>query len=239
VADGLWHYDPTTGQTTFEATDGTLTDEQFIGPSNNPVYVAGGNVQSALTGGTLLTLGQQGETTFRTFGNGSLDVNSPISMRTLNNPLAEPLPGVRTYVQRQLAGDITVLDAAGNETVIHIAGVTTAPVGHQLLAYMRDDGTVDIQPKQLAVRSNAELQALPGFNARWRLATPTEIAEYAVGRYLAHEMPDELRELLRSQGVDESQLNPTDQYELASLFTIGDISNLQAYSRTWLFAPSG
>jgi hypothetical protein len=52
-------------------------------------------------------------------------------------------------------------------------------------------------------------------------------------------MPDELRQLLKDQGVDPETVDSTDNYELAQMFSIGDISNLQAYSRTWLFAPSG
>jgi hypothetical protein len=159
-------------------------------------------------------------------------------MRTLNNPLAAPQEGVRTYVQRQLAGDVNVLLASGETTTIHIAGVTTAPVGHQIIAYTRDDGTVDIRSANVAVRSNRELQALPGFDARYRLATPDEIARYAIGGYLARNMPDELRQLLKDQGVDPETVDSTDNYELAQMFSIGDISNLQAYSRTWLFAPS-
>ncbi len=239
MADGLWHYDPTTGQTTFEATDGTLTSADYVGDPGNQYYVAGNNVVNAATGGTVLTLGQQGESTFRTFGNGSIDVNSPISWRTVNAPLAEPLPGVRTYVQRQLAGEITVADSSGNEHVINISGVTTAPVGHQIIVYTRDDGTQDIRSANVAARSNRELQSLPGFDARYRLATPEEIAQYAVGGYLARNMPDELRQLLKDQGVDPNTVDSTDNYELSQFFAVSSISNLQAYSRTWLFAPTG
>jgi hypothetical protein len=237
VADGLWHYDPTTGQTTFEATDGTLTSEDFIGPHTNPVYVAGGNVISALTGGTLTTLGRQGETVFRSFGNGSIDVVTPILARGLNAPITSPDPETRSYVQKQLSFDVSVSVLGGEPSVLHIEGVASAPVGHQVWAYVRDDGSVELGTKQMAVSSNAELQALKGFNARYRLATPNEIAERAVGGYLARNMPDALRQLLRDQGVDQGTIDSTDNYDLVNFFDIGSISNLQAYSRTWLFAP--
>lgn len=235
MPDVLWEYDPTAGQTVFRAADGTLSEQTLTSPTGKEYLVTGAGLQDATTGQLVLGLGRSDVTTFNTFGENTLQVITPISWRQANMPTSTPDPTSRTPQSRVIKGTLNYTDSSGTVGSLTVEGVTIAPVGQQVVIHTNPDESESYFTEPVNVTSTRQLQTLPNFDATWRLANPDEVAEYAIGKWLSRHEPDILRDILRGQGVSDADMNSGDNYEIAALFNLSSATDLQAYSKTWVF----